>query len=395
MTEKEKLNRVEQCYRSLLARGRKIDKLFAGNPNECGFHFPPQIIARAYADYFSSPKYRPDPKGLRAAREAIARYYGDHSAVVDPSNIMLTSGTSESFFWLFSLLTQPGDEILTPCPSYPLFYHIAKLAHVRLVPYRLVEEKKWAIDLVDLRKKTTPRTRAIVLISPHNPTGMVASREELLTLTEWANAKGLALISDEVFSEFYFGDGDFPRLIFVAKPDLCFTLNGISKMFALPALKLGWIAVSGEKKRVEQVIDELETTADTFLSVHTPIQKALPLLFAEGREFVSNYVREVGNRRNLCLDILSSSPDIKIISPAGGFYLTAKVTKPLPISDPKGVPLGEEAFVIRLLDEESIFVHPGYFYDSEEGIHFVISFLHPEEMLRSSLQKIRTFISRL
>lgn len=382
----EAINRIEKTYRRLLSEGREMTPLFSGNPNDCGFHFPKEILGRAYTDYFSSPDYRPDPKGLPEARESIARYYRDHDVPVDSENVILTSGTSESFFSLFSFLAQPGDEILSPVPSYPLFDPIAKMNRVRLVPYHLDEHRDWSIDLEDLQRKTTPKTRAIIIISPHNPTGMVASADELKRIAQWANAKEIPLICDEVFSEFYFGEGTFPRVIGVTRPDLCFTLNGISKMFALPALKLGWIAVTGESDRVEEAVDHLETTADTFLSVHTPIQKALPILFSEGRGFLKNYRREVRDRRGLALRILNQCPSLRVVPPAGGSYLTAEITQPIPLS--------EEDFVIRLMEEEGVFVHPGYFYDDEKGVHFVISFLAPREILRPSLQKIGDFVSR-
>lgn len=387
VTQFENLNRVERTYRNLTANGAKIIKLFSGNPNECGFHFPPEILTRAYADFFSSPEYQPHPKGLRSAREAVAGYYEGQRCPVDPENIILTSGTSESFFYLFSLLSKPGDEILTSCPSYPLFDHIAHLTHVNLVHYGLDEKNDWVIDVQDLKRKTGAKTRAIVIISPHNPTGMVVSEGQLREIVDWANERGLALICDEVFLEFYFGSGSFPRMIAVAKPDLCFTLNGISKMFALPALKLSWIVVSGKEKQVADAIDSLETTADTFLSSQYPMQKILPTLFSEGGKFVVAYRNEVKKRRDLAVGILRNCPEIRVVPPAGGFYLTVSVTKPVSSS--------EEEFVIRLMEEESVFVHPGYFYDYEKGIHFVISFLPPEEILRPSLQKICRFVNAL
>lgn len=381
------INRIEKAYRNLTANGAKIVRLFSGNPNECGFHFPPQILTRAYADYFSRPDYHPHPKGLKSAREAVAGYYEGQRCSVDPENIILTSGTSESCFYLFALLANPGDEILVPVPSYPLFDHIAQLTHANLVRYGLDERNGWAIDVEDLKRKTGAKTRAIVIISPHNPTGMVISAGQLCEIADWANQQGIALVCDEVFSEFYFGEGKFPRVISVSRPDLCFTLNGISKMFALPALKLSWIVVSGAAKRVADAVDRLETTADTFLSAHYPIQKILPALFSEGNKFLSGYRDAVRRRRDLALEVLGECPEIRIVPPASGFYLTAEITEPLRMA--------EEEFVIRLMEEEGVFVHPGYFYDYEKGIHFIISFLSSEEILRPSLQKICRFISRL
>ncbi|MBI2082255.1 MAG: pyridoxal phosphate-dependent aminotransferase [Deltaproteobacteria bacterium] len=383
----ENLNLIEKTYRQLISEGKEIRKLFSGNPNEQGIRFPSGPLKKSYENYFNHQDYRPDPKGLLVARETIQKYYAKNGASLQKENILLTSGTSESFFYLFSLLAKPGDNILTPNPSYPLFDHIAKLAGVELRQYSLDEEKNWSIDMQDLQGKTDHRTRGIVLISPHNPTGAVLRREELLAITEWANKNEIPLICDEVFSEFYFEKGKFPRAMVESSPRLCFTLNGISKMFALPALKLGWIAVTGEESRVRPMVDHLETTADTFLSVHIPVQETLPSLFREGESFLQEYHAEVHRRRERAIGTLRRFSTIRFVEPAGGFYLMAKIQK--------SVGLTEEEFVIRLMKEKKVFVHPGYFYDYEKGIHFVISFLTKEEELEEGLQAVGDFISRL
>lgn len=380
----ENLNLIEQTYRRLRASGRPISRLFLGNPTEQGFRFPPQILQEVYSRYFQSQVYQPHPKGLKSARDAVCRFYGAQGVQVDAEQVLLTAGSSESFLYLFSLLGNEGGNFLTPQPSYPLFDHIAEMAKVELRHYRLAEENNWEIDLQDLRQKTDSQTRAIVLVSPHNPTGSVVNAEQAHELVEWANTQHLPLICDEVFSEFYFGAGAFPRIISVARPELAFTLNGISKMFALPSMKLSWIAVSGEVARVVAAVDSLETMNDTFLTCHIPIQEALPELFSRGQEFLKFYRQEVGRRRSIALELLSASKHVQVVEPRGGFYLMGRVTKPLKIS--------EEEFVIRLMEETGVFVHPGYFYDYEQGIHFVISFLLEEKALRSGIGHLLSFI---
>ncbi|MBI3540809.1 MAG: pyridoxal phosphate-dependent aminotransferase [Deltaproteobacteria bacterium] len=378
------INKIEQSYRDLVAIGQSPIKLYSGNPNEHGFHFPPKILEKVYSRYFEEQGYEPHPKGLLEARQAIMTYYEKQNARVSSENIILTSGTSESFFYLFSILTKPGDNVLCPVPAYPLFDSIAQLTGTRLRHYSLREDASWSIDLKDLREKTDDRTRAILLISPNNPTGAVISAEEIQEIVDWANQKNIPLICDEVFSEFYFGK-TFPRPMSLAAPRLCFTLNGISKMFALPGLKLSWIAVTGEEALVDAVLDSLETRADTFLSCHIPIQKALPHLFVEGEAFLKEYRDEVKRRRNLAVALLTQSPDIRCVSPQGGFYLTAEVTKKLPQA--------EEEFVIQLMREKGVFVHPGYFYDYERGTHLIISFLTGEAQLTESLRALTQFVA--
>ncbi len=381
------LNPIEAAYRRLRAAGKDILKLYSGNPNEQGFHFPKEILERAYHRYFQSQDYQPHPKGLNIAREAIAKYYAEQGITLDPENLLLTSGTSESFFYLFSLLTRPGDNILVPKPAYPLFDSIAELAKIELRHYALREDRAWELDIADLEARANDRSRAVLLVSPNNPTGAVASSGEIAALVDWANARDIPLICDEVFSEFFFDTSPFPRPMALAKPKLCFTLNGLSKMFALPGLKLSWIAVTGETQGVVNAVDRLETIADTFLSCHIPIQEALPEIFAQGKTFLTQYRQEVQRRRDLAVGLLQSEPRFRFTPPRGGFYLTASVD-PLPS-------LEEENFVIRLMEEEGIFVHPGYFYDEESGLHLVLSILTKEADLQRGIAGIRRFIHKL
>lgn len=378
------INPIEKTYRRLLAAGRNPLKLFSGNPNEQGFHFPAQPLLEAYRRYFSTQEYHPHPKGLPVAREAIRRYYQSRGFSLDSENIILTSGTSESFFYLFTLLAKPGDNILAPHPAYPLFEHIAKIARVELRPYVLQEDQQWQIDLEGLKRAADPRTRAVLLVSPNNPTGAVSGAQEIEEIVAWCRQRQLPLICDEVFSEFYFGEGEYPRPAALSSPELCFTLGGLSKMFAVPGLKLGWIAASGEKSKVARAVDGLETIADTFLSCHIPIQEALPEIFASGEEFLHSYRQEVNRRRRLAIDLLKGIPALRVIEPQGGFYLMARVENTSAIS--------EEEWVLGLMEKKDVFVHPGYFFDIEEGIHFVLSFLTEPEKLKIGIQRIGEFL---
>lgn len=377
------LNPIERQYRTLVLQGRAPLNLFPANPNEEGICFPGEILAECYARYFRQQEYRPDPKGLRAAREAISAYYAGYEASVHPEQILLTAGTSESFFDLFALLAGPGDNILTPMPSYPLFETIARLAHVALRPYRLDASRAWAIDVDAMRRAVDARTRAIVIVSPHNPTGMVADAATLRAVTDIANDAGIPLICDEVFSEFVStgsGHDPYPRTIQVAAPDLCFTLNGISKMLALPALKCSWIVVTGSPSRVAAAVERLEHLTDTFLSCHYPIQLALPDLLRAGRPFLATYRVEVSRRRKLALSILRQSPHLRLHPPAGGFYCMAEIVN--------GRWGSEDECICDLMTHHGIFPHPGYFYDHERGIHLVLSTLLQPERLTEGLTKL-------
>ncbi len=389
------LNPIEQTYRQLLKEKKEILKLFSGNPGEEGFLFPPEILSKSYQKFFEKQIYHPHSKGLLQAREAIVGYYAKQNVEVDVENILITSGSSESFHYLFHLLTEAGDNILTPNPAYPLFDYIAQMSGIELRHYPLLEDRNWEVDLEALKALTNEKTKAIVLVSPNNPTGSVISGEQIREIVEWANENNIALICDEVFSEFYYpslleGEGtNFPRPIQITKPNLCFTLNGISKMFALPSLKLSWIVVTGESKKVEEAVENLESTADTFLSCHTAIQETLPVLFSEGWSFVEEYKKVVRKRRSLMIELLQNIPNLQFNIPQGAFYCMLDLSKTEHAHRLKD----EEALVIQLMQETGVFIHPGYFYDYEKGSHGVISFLCSPEKLSKGLEKLKLFLS--
>src|SRR5437764_10204596 len=263
--------------------------LDSGNVIEHGIDNPPEILLEILARAVDRARlYRPDSLGQWPAREAIAQYYG--SLRVPPEQILITPGTSVSYWYCFKLLAERGDEILCPQPSYPLFDYIARLAGVEMTNYRLVESRQWAIDLDYLENQITGRTRAIILISPHNPTGMVADSEQLRELADIAARHSLPIISDEVFNEFVFGLEPFPRVAATNAP-LVFTLNGFSKLFALPGIKIGWMAISGNGPPVRKALSALELISDTFLPVNEIAQFAAPEIFRRGQDFLKHYVQ--------------------------------------------------------------------------------------------------------
>ncbi len=380
----ESLNPIEIQFRKLSTSGHPPKILFSGNPITQGFHFPASILQKSYEDFFLHPHYEPHPKGCLEARQSIAAYYQNEGWQIDPENILLTSGTSESFFYLFHFLAKPGENLLAPIPSYPLFEHVAQHARVQLKPYALSKNHDWSLDFDSLEAAIDKNTRGILLVSPHNPTGAVLRPEEIQRLANICRQKNISIICDEVFSNFFYEEGTLPRPGALEKFPLCFTLNGISKMFALPSLKLGWIVVSGERHRIAQAVDALETSADTFLSCHTPIQYALPQLFSQGSEFCRNYVAEVTSRKNLAISMLRQLPSIRFTEPRGGFYLFAEVLNPHPFD--------EEAWVLQLMEKKGVFVHPGYFFDYEQGVHFALSFLTNPKILKTSLTKLGEFL---
>ncbi len=265
----------------------------------------------------ATASYKPDPRGQRGARDSIATYYREAGISLLPENVLLTPGTSTAYQYCFQTVADRGDEILCPQPSYPLFEYIAELCGVRMVPYRHVEARGWAIDLDFLEASVSTATRAIVLISPHNPTGYVARKYELLQIAEIARRHDLAIVSDEVFGEFVFDGSRLPRIAAQDAP-LVFTLNGFSKMFALPGIKLSWMGLTGDNKRVEKAMGCLELISDTYLSVSEIAQALTSRLFREGRQFLTEYQHEIGRRRSLAIGILRNCSRLHFVEPEGG-----------------------------------------------------------------------------
>jgi alanine-synthesizing transaminase len=376
------LNRLYQARDAALRSGRPIIDLISGNVSTAGIHYPEEILKTALLEALPSTRlYQPDSFGQLAARQAISAYYRQAGVNLPCEQILLTPGTSISYLYCFKLLADNGDEILCPRPSYPLFETIARLCQVHLTAYRLVELQGWKIDLDYLESQVTTRTKAIVLISPHNPTGAVAEDAQLEGLAEIASRHGLPIIADEVFGEFLFGLHRLPRPAQTDTP-LVFTLNGFSKMLALPGIKLGWLGVSGEPSLVKKSIRTLEMISDTFLPVSEPVQFAVPALLNSGHRFLSDFRRWVGECRDLTVRALSSCRDLALVAPAGGFYLTAQWV---------GSERDEEQWIIELLNDGGVLVHPGYFYDIP-GTHLVMSFVQEQGALQEALLRLTEFL---
>ena len=369
-------NPLYQLHDQLKAKGAKVTDLVRGNVNEHGIVYPREILTEILEHGAEAARiYRPDSLGQRPAREAITQYYG--SAKISADRIVITPGTSVSYWYCFKLLTENGDEILCPQPSYPLFDYIARLAGVYMRQYRLNEANNWAIDLDHLESQITTGTRAIILISPHNPTGMVADANQLRGLADIARRHSLPIISDEVFNEFLFGLDSFPRVADTDAP-LVFTLNGFSKMFALPGMKLGWMAVSGDDVLVKKSVAALELISDTFLPVNEIMQFSVPEIFRRGAEFLDSYKAWVGRCRAAAVEGLRGT---KFVEPRGGFYITLSIAH------------DEEEAASTLLSKDGILVHPGYFYEIAPD-HLVMTFIEEPEKIKGHFERIAASVYR-
>ena len=355
--------------------GHPILDLTSGNVTEHGIVFPPPLLREILVEAASRcTVYQPDSFGQRPAREAVSGYYAEQGISIPPEQVLLTPGTSLSYWYAFKLLADEGDEILCPRPSYPLFDYIAALSGASLIPYPLDEERNWAIDLEKLENCISTRTRALVVISPHNPTGRVATSGELSALADLAQRHDLAILFDEVFSEFLLRPGILPRPAGGSAP-LVLTLNGFSKMYALPGMKFGWMAVTGEPGRVRRALRALEMISDTFLPVNEVVQAAAPEIFTRGRDFLGTYKEEICARWRIVRECVDGSRHCRHSRPDGGFYVTLRIGR------------DEEAAAEDILRATRMLVHPGHFYDIAPN-HLVLSFVLERELLRDTFPRI-------
>jgi alanine-synthesizing transaminase len=376
-------NSLYRIRSELQSQGHIIRDLVSGNINEQGFVFPQDLLEEILVRGSRACQiYRPDSFGRLSAREAISSYYKSCGHAINPGSILLTPGTSLSYLYCFKLLADEGDEILCPCPTYPLFDYIALLSGVKLTSYKLDEKRQWAIDFDQLEACISTKTRALVLISPHNPTGHVSSFEEIAALADIARRHDLAIISDEVFSEFLLTDASLPRPAGADAPLIC-TLNGFSKMFALPGIKLGWMAISGDPDKVQNALRSLELISDTFLPVNETVQACVPEVFALGNTVQNDFAKRIRECWHITQDLLQRSHALKYTIPEGGFYAT------LQLND-----LDEERAAEAILKENHILIHPGYFYDMAAG-HLVLCFVQQPDVLRNFLPDVIGTLDRL
>jgi alanine-synthesizing transaminase len=351
------------------AKGLPIAELTASNPTTCGFSYPPDLLANLSRE--QARLYDPDPRGMLRAREAVCGYYRDHGAHPTAEQIVLTTSTSEGYSWLFRLLCDPGDEVLIAQPSYPLFDLLATIDDVRLAPYPLLFDPAgshgWTLDLFALRQRITPRTRAIVLVHPNNPTGHFTTTAERAALMAVCREHGLALIVDEVFLDYPFPDHASAAISFAAGAHeaLTFVLSGLSKIAALPQMKASWIVCAGPEHQQREAMRRLEIIADTFLSMNAPVQHALPGWLAS-RHTMQRQIRERVQQNLRALDqAIADEHGLERLACEGGWYATLRI------------PPGEddEGTAVRLLEECGVAVHPGGFFGFRERNRLVLSLL--------------------
>src|ERR1017187_2239940 len=385
-------NRLTVALEEVRASGARVLDLTVSNPTRAGLHYDEAAILGA----LSSPRaldYDLQSKGLLEAREAVAGYYRDRSGRgerdvasnvstdVDAEQIVLTTSTSEAYSFVFRLLCNAGDELLVPKPSYPLFEFLADLQDVKLLPYGLIYDHAWQMDFPSLEKMVTARTRGVVVVHPNNPTGSYVQAAEVEMLNSFCRERGLAVIADEVFLDYRLGNT--AHASFAGNRGVrTFTLSGLSKIAALPQMKVAWVVTSGPQDEAAEAMGRLEVIADTYLSMNAPMQWATPVLLAQRKNVQPQLLERVKANLTELDRQLAAQKACQRLRVEGGWYAVLRV--PVTRSD--------EELAIELVREKSVLVHPGHFYDFPSEGYLVLSLITPRrefgEAMSAVLEKL-------
>jgi alanine-synthesizing transaminase len=371
-------NPLSEALAAHRATGKPLIDLTVSNPTECGFHYDEEAILGALRNP-ASLKYEPNPRGLLFARSAVAQYYAERGAAVSADDIFLTTSTSEAYSYVFRTLCDPEDELLIPEPGYPLFEFLADIQDVRLVRYRLIYDYGWQIDFHALEQAITPRTRGVIVVHPNNPTGHFCKSEEMRKLNEICAARELAIIADEVFLDFSLKADQQPSFAGNSTA-LTFTLSGLSKICGLPQMKVAWLVISGPDGCNQDALSRVEVIADTFLSMNTPVQWALPALLAQGQQFRRQLLARV--KENLAeLDKqLGGHKSCSRLKIEGGWNAVLRVPETRL----------DEDLALELLASRAVYIHPGHFYDFAASGYLVVSSIIRGLHFSEGLQRLLT-----
>ncbi len=373
-------NRLSEALAAHRAAGKLLLDLTVSNPTECGFEYDSSAILNALSNP-AALSYEPNPRGLETARRAVAGYYADRKEDVSAEDVFLTTSTSEAYSYVFRTLCNPGDELLIPSPSYPLFDFLADIQDVSLVRYPLLYDHGWQIDFHALEQAITPRTRGVIVVHPNNPTGNFTKSSEMIKLNSICSARQIAIIADEVFLDFPL-DGTRAASFVANSGALTFTLSGLSKISGLPQMKAAWLIANGSQQWKCEALARLEVIADTYLSVNAPVQLAIPSFLEQRHNFQKQLMSRV--HRNLTeLDRqLAAQKVCSRLQVEGGWCAVLRV--PAIRSD--------EDLAIKLLTTRGVSVHPGHFYEFPSDGYLVVSLITPERTFGEGTSRLLSFL---
>jgi alanine-synthesizing transaminase len=371
-------NRLATAVAAMRAERRPFIDLTQSNPTRAGFDYPADLLA-PLADA-RALRYDPSPLGAMEARRAVARDYERQGLVVPPERIVLTASTSDAYSLLFKLLADAADEVLVPRPSYPLFDHLTRLDLIVTRPYDLDVDGRWAIDFASVERAITPRTRAVLLVSPNNPTGSFLKMGELDRLSAICAPRNVAIIADEVFADYELEAGAAATAGRAAGCDagLVFALGGLSKSIGLPQVKLGWVAVGGSSATADTALERLEHICDSYLAVSTPVQMATAELLERGTAIRLQIAARVKTNYRWLKAAVAGVPACQLLDSDAGWYAVLRV----PSLE------SEDDLVVRLLTAAGVLTHPGYYFDFPRESFLVVSLLAPEAPFADGIGRV-------
>jgi alanine-synthesizing transaminase len=373
-------NALSRRLAALRASGEAWIDLTESNPTRAGLDYPTDLL-EALADG-RALAYEPQPFGLPAAREAVALDHARRGARIDPAHVVLTASTSEAYAWLFKLLCNAGENVLVPRPSYPLFEHLTRLDAVEALPYDLEYHGRWQIHIDSVAARATSATKAVLLVSPNNPTGSYVTRGELARLSAFCSERRIALIVDEVFADYPLDvPADAVTDIAPASDPLAFTLGGLSKTVGLPQVKLGWIVVGGEERLRTEALRALELIADSYLSVSTPVQVAAADLLRRGGSIRDGILQRVRANLAALRSIAARFDAVTLLACEGGWYAVIRVPSTR----------SEEELMLTLLERERVLIHPGYFFDFPHEAYVIVSLLPRPDVFADAAARMLQF----
>lgn len=375
-------NRLAQALEASRRAGRDLIDLTESNPTKVDLIYPPDVLRGLGAP--ESLIYAPEPLGTLAARRGVSASFAARGFDVPPERIALTASTSEAYSLLFKVLCEPGDEVLVPRPSYPLFEHLTRLDAVAAIPYDLEYHGRWSIDLESVERAASPRARAVLVVHPNNPTGSFVKPDELDRIAALCAARDMAIVADEVFAEYELEPGAARAAARV--PDrtdvLTFSLGGLSKSVGLPQVKLGWMAMAGPTREVERALTRIEFACDAYLSVSTPVQIAAGELLDHGADVRRQIQSRVAANYRSLFDMASGSPVCHVMHAEGGWSAILRV----PAIE------SEEEMVLTLLDHEGVLIHPGYFFDFPHEAYVIVSLLVREATFVEGVRRLLRYV---
>ena len=369
-------NALSRAIGEIRRRGGSIIDLTESNPTRVGLIYPPDLLVPLSGA--EGLTYDPQALGLWPARAAVAADFRRRGIVISADRVAITASTSEAYAWLFKLWCNPGDAVLVPRPSYPLFEHLARLESIDAGAYDLEYHGSWRIDFASLSRAVSPRVRAILVVSPNNPTGSFLHRDDLTALTAVCREHGCALVGDEVFADYPLEPSPAATSVLGQGEVLTASLGGLSKSAGLPQVKLGWIGFGGPSAAVDEALASYEIVADTYLSASTPVQLAAPALIERGAAIREQIHARVRANLARLRERVRAFPSVDVLPVEGGW--SAVVQVPSIVS--------EESLVLDLLNRDGVLVHPGYFFDFSREAFVIVSLLVQPEPFTIAIDRL-------